>query len=329
MSFRQTMRRRISGRAAALNGRACIRAERRAPRPGNGRVLRRRGGFTLVELLVVIVIIAVLMGLALPVIGRVRETARSAQCVSNLKQLYQASMNYASDNGGSLPHSSSREIQDSETLKWSKERTGWVDWHTDPTGYPNNNTGGNKRTYWRGTPAERCIERGTLFAGGYTRGEKRIYLCPTFARREICGRGDARRSYAMSARVSGANIMSSSHVILNASRTLMFADAGVHAFPVQGVNANRLALIGLRGRHVDNWDVNTYENDEWHWTDREYYRQLDASLIGSLWVAGGVPHEAVGNYHNGLGNAVFMDGHIRKIRPQDTIDAYNGVYETE
>jgi len=155
MSFRQTIRRRISGRAAALRGRACIRAERRAPRPGNGRVLRRRGGFTLVELLVVIVIIAVLMGLALPVIGRVRETARSAQCVSNLKQLYQASMNYASDHGGVLPIAASRETRDPDTGHWSKSATGWVDWHTDPP-YPSNvRDPWQRRTYWYGPAAGR------------------------------------------------------------------------------------------------------------------------------------------------------------------------------
>lgn len=55
-------------------------------------------GFTLIELLVVIGIIALLVGLLLPVLGRSRETARAAVCGSNLRQLLLANTTYAADN---------------------------------------------------------------------------------------------------------------------------------------------------------------------------------------------------------------------------------------
>ena len=65
--------------------------------------MKRQKGFTLVELLVVIGIIAVLIGILLPALNKARQNAKRVECAAYMRQVIQAAINYGTNNRGMLP----------------------------------------------------------------------------------------------------------------------------------------------------------------------------------------------------------------------------------
>lgn len=135
-----------------------LRATRKASSasPGSRVVADTCGGFTLLELLVVIAVIAILAGLLLPALAGVKARGHSASCKSNLKQLQLAWGMYADDNGGRVAGNVVRWVLGSEGMA-DENVGGWV-WGNAQRDQTDDN-----------------LRNGLLWA--YT-GASRLYRCP-------------------------------------------------------------------------------------------------------------------------------------------------------
>jgi prepilin-type N-terminal cleavage/methylation domain-containing protein len=83
--------------------RRCLAESCKSPAPNMTFRGRRQPGFTLVELLVVIGIIALLIGILLPALNKARESARQVKCLSNMRQISMAVLSLVSDHKGWMP----------------------------------------------------------------------------------------------------------------------------------------------------------------------------------------------------------------------------------
>ncbi len=149
-------------------------------------VSKQRQGFTLVELLTVIVLIAILASLLFPAFSRSREAGRNAVCKNNMRQLGLAMMMYTGDGRDYLPWAG--DIDRNWDPDWvfggqpASDTTNMVQWKTPSYGF--HAEGGSIFTYVTGLPR---VDRTTYYQGGsvanYERSSYqnfyRAYYCPS------------------------------------------------------------------------------------------------------------------------------------------------------
>lgn len=156
-------------------------------------------GFTLIELLVVIAIIAILASLLMPALVTAKESARSTQCKSNMRQITLGMMNYADDSQDYFPWSGGVDRNWPEDWVWGGQPNGdtanprYI--QRPPREYGHHAEAGSVFPYVTSRPVHRPNNRIDL---GHTTIYK-VYRCPSTG--EI---GEALRvNYSMNSLVDG------------------------------------------------------------------------------------------------------------------------------
>lgn len=290
-----------------------------------------RSGFTIIELLVVVAIIGILAGVLLASFSGGTEAARAAKCLSNMRNLAQGAISYASKNSyGHYPYAGSHAaIGMSQDGVEYKEHVGWISWLSKNDEYHTRSRSDVKvKSFQKCSNISACgtdrdvedstfaITNGTLWK---CVGQNReTYVCPVHAIQAKKHGVNAWFSYAMSAHfgydwTKGSDAaVSTGHggVSMHSSRldrTLLFAELPF-AIPNASDSANEVSDDVAYSTANDTELVDCTLQYKANVNGKNYYG------MGKNW--GGTAEAIHFNHRSGkryCAHVAFADGHVEKL----------------
>jgi|WetSurMetagenome_2_1015567.scaffolds.fasta_scaffold75369_1 prepilin-type N-terminal cleavage/methylation domain-containing protein len=235
----------------------------------------RRGGFTLVELLVVITIIAILVALLFPIIGAAINSAKETVCRNNMGQLAKVIQAYADDNDGAFP------FVGVAVGTATQRRPSANDW-----------------LYVGNTPGPTNVDSGVLYRNKKV-GSRDVFYCPvdldnglnrtstTAIRLVVSGSSRSPTSFAINGSITYGNASNGGGDVAPPASLLVFKDGQRHVRKISDFDPQDFMFIE--------------ESDDSTWNNA--YITSNSSLF------------KLTDRHRGGGHVACMDGHVEWMTP--------------